>query len=165
MRGCHHSNIKDCSLTNSLDTLSITSGTRVHPYPHQPSLSTTHVAARVSSSLSRRAALCEELHTLKAFFLLHLDCHRREGDCSGCRRKSELHLFGFRHSAQIDCGICQEEGLRAPRQKHHLCRRVAFPLRGSVVPAVFQSCDVYIRNELYAMSCCQVAQPCSHGFL
>ena len=33
----------------------------------------------------------------------------------------------------------KKEDLRTPRQKHHLCRLRAFPLRGSVVPAVFQN--------------------------
>ena len=34
-----------------------------------------------------------------------LSLPHREGDCSGCQRESDLHWFGLRHRAQIDCEI------------------------------------------------------------
>eukprot|EP00450_Noctiluca_scintillans_P033349 CAMPEP_0194551372 /NCGR_PEP_ID=MMETSP0253-20130528/96186_1 /TAXON_ID=2966 /ORGANISM="Noctiluca scintillans" /LENGTH=253 /DNA_ID=CAMNT_0039398831 /DNA_START=1558 /DNA_END=2317 /DNA_ORIENTATION=- len=61
--------------------------------------------------------------------------------------------------------------LRAPRRKHHPCRRRMFPLRETLfqpsftcqrIPRhfFFMESDVDIRKDLYAMSCSQVARPC-----
>ena len=81
--------------------------------------------------------------------------------------KENLGYIGLDYDTEIKsiAKFDKKENLRAPRQKHHLCRRRAFPLRWTIVrqvslakkpadssPLYFQNvmkCDVDIRKDLY----------------
>ena len=95
--------------------------------------------------------------------------HRREEDRSWCPKETLLHCFWLRHGAQIDRGNQQGEDPRAPRQKHHLCRRRAFPSRWSVVPKLLSSTSRSVTftsaKICTTMSCSQVARQFSKELL
>ena len=123
---------------------------------------------------SRTVPICEG-YTLH-HDILRLDLVGRDPAKYSMKNLTEQ---GYHLSAAAERKIARD--VRASRRKLHHRRRQTFSLRGSVVPAKFHwkktsgfhdtslqsnmKWDVYIRNELYAMSCCQVARPCSKRLL
>ena len=97
------------------------------------------------------------------FVTVGAKCHLGSGwDFTSIRTETPSLLMG---SGSID-GVL-DSGRRSTRKSPH-CWCQAPPLRGSNVHAGLHrfrngglKCDVYSRRELYAISSCQVARPCS----